>query len=140
MIVNTIITTASAAAVGFATGGPAGAATKGALAFAGSALRTGGEAVNSLTQSQTFQQEYTADEFEHKYLRSGLRPIQITLEINDELNNRYLASKIIKHGGENNQYFNVANFGALMDSFGYRKFHFHTLNMKSLIGGNSSQE
>src|SRR6185312_13374303 len=98
------------------------------------------QAVNGLTQSQNFHQEYTVDEFQHKYTRSGLKPIQITLEINDELNNRYLANKIIKQGGENNQYFNVVNFGPLLDSMGFRKFYFHTLNMKSLIGGNSSQE
>ncbi|KLL04969.1 MAG: hypothetical protein MRERV_8c056 [Mycoplasmataceae bacterium RV_VA103A] len=140
LIMNTIVSTATAAAAGFVKGGPVGAATGAGLSLLGTTLRNGAQAVVGLNQTQTFSQEYTVDEFFHKYMRSGLKPIQITLEINDELNNRYLANKIIKQGGENNQYFNVVNFGPLLDSMGYRKFHFHTLNMKSLIGDNSSQE
>jgi len=108
---NTIVSTSTAAAAGFVTGGPAGAATKAGLSLFGTVMGQGAQAIIGVNQTQTFSQEYTVDEFFHKYMRSGLKPIQLTLEIDDELNNRYLANKIIKQGGENNQYFNVVNFG-----------------------------
>ncbi|CAG8649962.1 6040_t:CDS:1, partial [Paraglomus occultum] len=93
----------------------------------------GGIKERILNYSESTRQEFTIDEFQHKFLRSGYTPVKIVLEHDKEVINRYWANKTIKKGGESNTYFNVANFGGLMDEEGFVKFHFHTLNMHSMV-------
>jgi len=114
-------------------------AVKGAIA-GGMGAAAAGIKERILNYSESVRQEFTVDEFEHKFLRSGHTPIKIVLEHDKEVINRYWANKTIKKGGESNTYLNVANFGFWFKETGFVKFHFHTLNMRSYIGSEESKQ
>ncbi|CAG8585885.1 824_t:CDS:2 [Paraglomus brasilianum] len=78
----------------------------------------GGIKERILNYSESVRQEFTIDEFQHKFMRSGYTPIKIVLEHDKEVINRYWANKTIKKGGETNTYFNVADFGAYFEEKG----------------------
>nr|CAG8493008.1 5786_t:CDS:10 [Entrophospora candida] len=127
VLTDTIITVGKGALSGAKTGGPLGA-------FAGAGLAAGKKFVDSaFPQQQTYFNEYTIEQFEHEWLRGGIRPISITLKQNKEMLNRYLSNKLIKNAGEVNEYFTAFNFGAMLDQVGFCKFKFHTLNFHSKL-------
>lgn len=85
--------------------------------------------VKQVWHTEHFQQEFTIDEFQHKWVGSGAYPIKLSLEQNIELINRYWANRTLKKTGEGNEYFNTAVFGNYLAREGFNKFHFLSLNM-----------
>lgn len=144
IILSTVITAgagiavaAITAGVGAAVAANATAATVKAAAMAGAvkgAVAGGiGTAVAGvkdklLNYGETIRQEFTIDEFYHKFLRSGHWPVSIILEQDNELINRYHANRTLK-GREGNQYFNTTSLNAFLDNAQYFKANFLTLNM-----------
>ncbi|KLL05264.1 MAG: hypothetical protein MRERV_3c093 [Mycoplasmataceae bacterium RV_VA103A] len=129
MLLQTITGAITGAVAGFIKGGPPGAAVGAGIGAVGGMTRAG---VKQMWQTEHYDEEFTVDEFEHKFLRAGKNPVSLVLEQNTEFVNRYWANKTIKKSVETNQYFNAANFGALLDKEGYCRFKFHTLNLASL--------
>jgi hypothetical protein len=102
-IMQVIVSTTVGALTGLATGGLGGAtgvalgkavaigAAKGVLA---GTIKAG---VQQVWHTEHFQQEFTIDEFQHKWSDSGVYPIKLSLEQNNELINRYLANRTLKN-------------------------------------------
>ncbi|CAI2188203.1 13641_t:CDS:2 [Funneliformis geosporum] len=127
VLLNTIISVAAGAAIGAATGGvgaafstakaatfatgAAAGAAKGATA-SGLGAAAGGIKGKLLNYGESTRQEFTIDEFQHKFMRSGYTPVKIVLEHDKEVINQE----------------------------GFVKFHFHTLNMYSLIESKESKQ
>jgi hypothetical protein len=88
----------------------------------------GGAKGRIMNHGETIRQEFTIDEFQHKFFRKGHWPVSIILEQDNELINRYHANRTLK-GLEGNQYFNTANLGSYLDKEQFFKAKFLTLNM-----------
>jgi hypothetical protein len=81
-----------------------------------------------MNHGENISQEFTIDEFQHKFLRKGHWPVSIILEQDNELINRYHANRTLK-GIEGNQYFNTSNLGSYLDKEQFFRANFTTLNM-----------
>jgi hypothetical protein len=145
-ILQILVSTAVGAMAGVATGslGTAAGATLGASIAKGTVKGAIGGAIKAgiqkVWQTEHYQQEYTIEEFQQTWVDSGIYPLKMTLEQNNELINRYLANRKLKRSVETNQYFNAVNFGAYFERGGFNKFKFHSLNMYSLIDSGESKE